>query len=68
MRPATYRYVELPYGEWEKCTVCNGKGVRLESGDLHRSEGWVPCMRCDSGVIKTKLEKLVRVKAGRRVI
>ncbi len=29
-----------------KCNVCQGRKIVLESGDLHRSEGWVPCRRC----------------------
>lgn len=29
-----------------KCEVCGGKGWVLQTRDLHRSEGMIPCPKC----------------------
>ena len=29
--------------ENEICPICKGNGSILESGDMHKSEGWIPC-------------------------
>lgn len=64
--PRQYRTVQLPKADWGLCTRCDGKGQYLMSGDLHRSEGWVPC-NCHGGIVKEKvieIKRRVRVKAG----
>lgn len=30
----------------EVCSRCEGKGQWLQPGNLHESEGWVPCQKC----------------------
>jgi len=45
-----YRYVKFTVMKrWdfklenEVCPTCKGDGSILESADMHRSEGWIPC-------------------------
>lgn len=38
-----------------KCSRCEGKGQWLQPGNLHESEGWVPCRDCGgSGLAHAK--------------
>ncbi len=45
--------VDIPKNRWHKCPTCQGTKSYLESGDLHRSEGWVPCYHCNQDGLRT---------------
>lgn len=69
--PRLYKTIQLPEEEWYTCPTCSGAGQYLEQGDLHRSEGIVPCIHCHKGLRRTKtieVKRRVRVKAGRKVV
>ena len=54
LEPKHYKWVKLEPHEYYMCSRCGGSGQYLMSGDLHRSEGWVPC-NCHGGQIKEKM-------------
>ena len=60
----TTRTLSLPEDKWYVCKACGGSKSYLESGDLHRSEGIVPCYNCNKdGLITSYRKEVYRAKA-----
>ena len=65
--PRQYKVVDLDYPI--TCETCGGKGMWLEPGDAHRSEGWAPCPHqfCRGGKVfqkRVEIKRRIRVKAN----